>query len=83
MELTVFAPEALDLISFLILYCVLPSFGNPNCEQTASAIPSCLLLQMVPQRPAKQTSTLPSLLVDPSTSLISPLAQFAGENRLH
>ena len=59
--------------TLLILPLYIPSERNPSCEQTAPAS-RWLLLQTVPQRPSIHTSTLPSLLVDPFNSLISPSA---------
>ena len=58
-----------------------PSAGNPNLEQTAPATPDWLLLQTVPHRLSTHTSNLPSLLVDPPTSLTSLSVQLATEHR--
>ena len=54
----------------------LPSVGKPSVEQTNSTSWE-LLFWTVPQRPPTHTSTRPSLMLDPPTSLISPSAQSA------
>lgn len=65
--------------SFLHVTFSLPAAEYPSClHATAASWPCHILLQILPQIPLKQISTLPSSVVEPLTSRISPSEQFVS-----
>ena len=60
------------------------SFANPNCRHAVSALnvlDTQLLPQITPQRLLRNISTIPSLSLEPPTSLKSPVEAWDAEVR--